>query len=149
METDSGRSLATARLIAIAVYLVGLVVYPLVGLLAKVKAGVSAETLALLGPAMLGAGVAVYVASLVVERVLLTAGRRGLATRRPVKVMSAAVVTAAFGESLAIFGLVISLLGAKGWGGLLYLLCLVHGIHLRMRWPSYEAVAAGETYEDQ
>lgn len=145
METDSGRSLATARLIAIVVYVVGLVVYPLVGLLARVKAGVSSETLAVLGPAMLGVGVADYVASSVMERALLSAARRAPAGRRPARVMTAAVMTAAFGESLAVLGLVVSLVGARDWGGLLYLLCLVHGVHLRMRWSQYESAAAGET----
>lgn len=145
METDSGRSLATARLVVIVVYAVGLVVYPLVGLLARVKAGVSSETLAVLGPVMLGVGVADYVASLVMERALLTAAGKAPVAQRPARLMTAAIVTAALGESVALFGLVVSLYGARGWGGLLYLLCLVHGLHLRMRWSQYESAAAGGT----
>jgi hypothetical protein len=59
----------------------------------------------------------------------------------PQRVVTVAVVTAAFGASLAVYGLIVTLLGAPAWGGVLYVLCAVHGLHLMMRWPNYAAAA--------
>jgi F0F1-type ATP synthase membrane subunit c/vacuolar-type H+-ATPase subunit K len=144
VEGDGGRALATARLIAVVSYAVAVLAYPVVGVALKVKVGLSPQALAVVGPAVLAAGVVDYVISLAVERALLEAAQRAPSTQRPMRVTTAAVTTAALGESLALLGLVVSLLGARGWGGLLYLMCLQHGLHLGMRWPSYESAAAGQ-----
>jgi len=74
------------------------------------------------------------VISLLVERRLLAQARDAGA---PQSVVTAAVVTAAFGASLAVYGLVVTVLGAPAWGAAFYVLCAVHGLHLMIRWPSY------------
>jgi hypothetical protein len=72
---------------------------------------------------------------------------RAKENRNPAGAATAAILTGVFGESLAIFGLVLTLFGARSWGTLLYGLCFVHGVHLMLRWPSFERVAGGETYD--
>jgi F0F1-type ATP synthase membrane subunit c/vacuolar-type H+-ATPase subunit K len=128
------KALGTARLIATLLYVAPLVVFPWIGRTAKVSASLDPKVLGILVPALLFVGVTDYVISLLVERRLLAQARDAGA---PQSVVTAAVVTAAFGASLAVYGLVVTLLGAPAWGGVFYVLCAVHGLHLMMRWPSY------------
>lgn len=133
-------SLSTARWVVLAAYLAGLVIYPLVGVLVKPVVSLPPELLRLLSMILLCAAVTLYIVSLIVEAMILARARRaensgGAAT--------AAVITGAFGESIALFGLVLALLGAGSWGALLYGLCFVHGVHLMIRWPNLEAVTDG------
>ena len=60
----------------------------------------------------------------------------------PHAVVTAAILVAAIGESMAVSGLVLALLGVNAWALALYALCLLHGIHLALRWPDYEHAAA-------
>ena len=52
-------------------------------------------------------------------------------------VVTAVIVVSAFGASLAVYGLVLTFLGAPGYGGMFYVLCAVHGLHLLIWWPRY------------
>jgi len=135
-------SLSTARWIALAMYFTGLVTYPFVGALAKPAPSASPELLRVLPMILLVAGVADYIASLVIEGMLLAQAKK---TKNPSGVATAAIITAACGEGLAVFGLVLTFLGAGSWGVALYALCFVHGVHLMIRWPTFERVASGET----
>ena len=128
------KALGTARLIATLLYVAPLVVFPWIGRTAKVSASLDPKVLGILVPALLFVGVTDYVISLLVERRLLAQARDAGA---PQSVVTAAVVTAAFGASLAVYGLVVTLLGAPAWGAAFYVLCAVHGLHLMIRWPSY------------
>ena len=135
-------SLSIARWIVLALYFTGLVTYPVVGAFVKPVPGLPPEVSRILPVVLLGVGVAVYVVSLVVEAMVLARAKR---SPNPVGVAaSAAILTGACGESLAILGLVLTLLGARTWGTLLYGLCFVHGVHLMLRWPNFEQVAAGD-----
>jgi len=139
-------SLSTARWIALAMYFTGLVTYPFVGALAKTTPSVPADVLRVLPMILLGAGLADYIASLVIEGMILAQAKR---TKNPKAVATAAIITAACGEGLAVFGLVLTFLGAGNWGVALYALCFVHGVHLMIRWPSFARVASGETYDSE
>jgi F0F1-type ATP synthase membrane subunit c/vacuolar-type H+-ATPase subunit K len=128
------KMLGTARLIATLLYVAPLVIFPWVGRSARVSASLDPKVLGILVPALLFVGMTDYVISLLVEGRLLAQARDAGA---PQSVVTAAVVTAAFGASLAVYGLVVTLLGAPAWGAVFYVLCAVHGLHLMIRWPSY------------
>lgn len=128
-------SLGVARWIALAIYLTGLVVYPVIGMLVKVNEKASPETLRILPLVFLGLAVVSYVVSLVVESLILGQAR---AKGNAASAASAAIVTSAFGESIAILGLILALLGAGAWSVVLYALCAAHGLHLMVRWPNFE-----------
>jgi len=128
------KALGTARLIATLLYAAPLVIFPWIGRTAKVSTSLDPKVLGILVPALLFVGVTDYVISLLVERRLLAQARDAGAPR---SVVTAAVVTAAFGASLAVYGLVVTVLGAPAWGAAFYVLCAVHGLHLMIRWPSY------------
>jgi len=139
MKAHNGRSLDTARWIAIAMYVAGLVIYPVIGVSVKPSTNVEPDVLRLLGPLFLAVAVADYAVSLVLERIMLARARgraEGTATA-----FTTALIVSACGESLAVFGLVIHLLGAPNWALALYSLCAVHGLHLMIRWPEYDAAA--------
>ena len=133
-------SLSTARWIALAMYFTGLVVYPIVGAVVKLPPPAPPEVRRVLPMVFLIAGVMFYVASLVVERVMLAQARK---SDSPLGAGNAAIVVAAFGEIPALFGLILTLLGAGRWSVVLYGLCFVHGVHLVLRWPKY---AEGDTW---
>ena len=136
---NRSHSLDTARWIAIAMYLSGLVIYPVIGVSVKPMTNVDPEVLRLLGPLFLVVAVVDYIVSLLLERILLARarGRAGGAAAA----FTTVLIVSACGESLALFGLVIHLLGAPNWALALYSLCAVHGLHLMIRWPEYEAAA--------
>jgi F0F1-type ATP synthase membrane subunit c/vacuolar-type H+-ATPase subunit K len=135
---EQQKALGTARLIATLTYAAPLVIFPWVGRMAIRLTPLEPKVQGILAPALLFVGVTDYVISLLVEARLLAQAREAGAAR---SVVTAAVVTSAFGASLAVYGLVVTLLGAPAWGAALYLLCAVHGLHLMMRWPSYAAAA--------
>jgi len=139
MKVNRGHSLDTARRIAIAMYLTGLVVYPVIGVSVKPMTSVDPEVLRLLGPLFLAVAVADYIVSLLLERIMLARARAtagGAATA-----FTTVLIVSACGESLALFGLVIHLLGAPDWALALYSLCALHGLHLMTRWPQYDTAA--------
>lgn len=133
-------SLSTARWIALALYVTGLVTYPIVGALVKTTPTLAAEVMRVLPVMLLGVGVADYLLSLVLEGMMLAQARK---TGNPSGAANAVILTAAMGESLAVFGLVLALLGMGSWAVVLYALCFIHGVHLAVRWPNIERVTAG------
>jgi len=135
---EEQRALGVARLIATATYVAPLVIFPWVGRMAVRLSPLDSKVLGILAPALLFVGITDYVISLLMEARLLARARE---TSAPYGVVAAAAATAAFGAMLAVYGLVLSLLGARTWGSALYVLCAVHGLHLMMRWPSYTAAA--------
>ena len=139
-------SLSTARWLALAMYFGGLVTYPFAGAPVKVPPQLSADVMRVLPLILLGVGVVDYVFSLIIESMILAQARK---TGTPNGAATAAIVSAAFGESLAIFGFVLTLGGAGTWGVVLYALCFIHGVHLMIRWPSFARVASGETYDSE
>ncbi len=145
MEGDARRAVGTAQLVVISMYLTALVALPLIGRFAKTHISVGAGALAAVTAALLVAGIAEYGMSLWLEGKLLARARSG-AARRGQHVVAAAVVVAALGESLAIYGLVLTLLGVPAWGAALYLLCAAHAFHLFLRWPRYVSAAEGAPY---
>lgn len=146
MEGDGRRRPGRAQLVATLIYVVPLVVFPMVGRMVKVSATVDAETLRVLALALGVVGVADYGISLFLEQRMLARARRS-GTTAASAVFSTAAVVASFGASLAVYGLVLTLLGAPGWGAALYVLCAVHGLHLMIRWPRYARAAEGAAYQ--
>ena len=137
-------SLAAARWIATFMYFTALGVYPVIGSVVSVQQPLEDEVLRVLGPALLAAGVGAYAVSLLLERLLLAQ-----ALSRPdreAKVATTAVIVAALGESLGVFGLVLALLGSSSWAWGLYALCAAHGLHLLVRVPRYNRAAEGAPY---
>ncbi len=137
-------SLAAARWIATFMYFTALGVYPVIGSVVRVQQPVEEEVLQVLGPALLAAGVGAYSVSLFLERMLLAQ-----AISRPdreAKAATTAVIVAAIGESLGVFGLVLALLGSQSWAWGLYALCAAHGLHLLVRVPRYNRAAEGAPY---
>jgi len=137
MESDGRRALGTARLIAALLYAVPLVVFPMVGKAIQGSAGVDADTLPVLVVALGLVGIADYGVSLFLEGKLLKQARLAGPSGRP-SVVTAVTLVSAFGASLAVYGLVLTFLGAPSYGGMCYVLCAVHGLHLLIRWPRYE-----------
>jgi F0F1-type ATP synthase membrane subunit c/vacuolar-type H+-ATPase subunit K len=143
MEGRPASSLTTTRAVVAALYFAGVVVYPLIGVVAAPDAShLPAQTVRLLGPVFLAVGIADYILSLVVEQSLLGVARKR--AQLPQAIFMPAIIVAGFGESLSILGLILSFLGAKSWALPLYVLCFMHGVHLASRWPRYRAAAAGE-----
>ena len=145
MQGDSGRALAQARLIAMLVYAGPLVVFPIVGRAAKASVSVDAEVLPVLAAVLGVVGVVDYGLSLFIEEKMLARARSG-GRQSQNAILATAVVVAAFGATLAVYGLVLTLLGAPGWGSAFYVLTAAHGLHLVLRWPRYERAAEGTPY---
>jgi len=147
MESDARRVLATARWIVTLMYVVPLVVFPVVGRMVKVGAAVDAEGLRVLALVLGIVGLGDYAISLVLEQRFLAQARARAETKSGHNaVVTAALVVAALGASLAVYGLVLTLLGAPKWGSLFYVLCAAHGLHLMVRWPRYARAAEGAPY---
>ncbi len=146
MEGDGRRELGRAQFVATLIYVVPLVVFPMVGRLVKTKPAMDAESVGILAIALLAVSVADYGISLFLEQRML-ARARSSGTTAASAVFSTAAVVASFGASLAVYGLVLTLLGAPGWGAALYVLCAVHGLHLMIRWPRYARAAEGAAYQ--
>ena len=145
METGRGRSLATARCVATILYVVPLVVFPFVGRMVRPEVSIRADVLRMLGLALVVIGVVDYGISLFLERKMLPPAGSGPGS--PARALAAAALVASFGASLAVYGLVITLLGAPIWGAALYVMCAAHGFHLMVRWPRYARAAEGMPYE--
>jgi hypothetical protein len=137
--------LAAARWIATLMYVVALVVFQLVGRLVAVPVELDATTMRVLAYALLAVGIMDYGLSLFLERKLLARARAGGAQAAS-SVVPAALIVSALGVSLAVYGLVLTLLGAPAWGAVFYMLCAVHGLHLIIRWPDYARAAQGTRY---
>lgn len=151
---DGRPNLATAQWIVTFMYVIPLVVFPFVPRIVAPNFDMDATTLSVLAAVFLVAGLADYGVSLFLERLLLAKARAVVdpaqtdraATSFPSNaspVLTAALVVGGLGASLAVYGLVLTLLGARVWGAVLYVLCCVHGFHLVIRWPRYSRAAAG------
>jgi hypothetical protein len=138
------RTLATARAIVTLLYVIPLVIFPFVPRLVGPEVSVGADALRVLAPALIVVGVMDYAISLFLEQKMLTQAR---VSRQHNQVATAAIVVAALGASLAVYGLVLTLLGAASWGAVLYVLCAAHGLHLIVRWPRYARATQGTPYE--
>jgi hypothetical protein len=134
------RPLATARWIATLMYVLALVVFQLVGRLAGAPVELDATAMTVLAYALLAVGVADYGLSLFLERRLLAKAQSGAAGASSA-VVSAALIVSALGVGLAVYGLVLTLVGAPAWGAVFYILCAIHGLHLIIRWPDYASAA--------
>lgn len=137
MESDGRRALGTARLMAALLYAVPLVVFPMVGKAIQGSGGVDADTLAMLVVVLGLVGIVDYGVSLFLEAKLLKRARLAGPSGRN-SVVTAVILVSAFGASLAVYGLVLTFLGAPSYGAMFYVLCAVHGLHLLIRWPRYE-----------
>ncbi len=137
METKS-KALSTARLLATLIYVGPLVVFPWVTRMAKLPTPPSPKLVGVLVPALLFVAVTDYAISLFLEARLLKQARD---LGAPQTLVTAAVTTASLGASLAVYGLIVTILGAPVWGAAFYMLCAVHGLHLMIRWPAYEQIA--------
>jgi len=146
MQGKKTLSLGTARWIVLAMYIGGLVVYPIVGALAGDRPSAEPELTRVLPFVFLGVSVMGYVFSLVLERTLVAQARK---TKSEMTAAQAAIVSGAFGESFAIFGLVLTFAGVGNWALPFYVLCFVHGVHLLVRWPSLESAVSSESYETE
>jgi hypothetical protein len=131
--------MSQARFIAIAIYLSGLVVLPSLGLWIKPPRPAPGELLRLLPLVFLVVAVTEYGLSLFLEARLLSVRIRPKQSQSPP--FAAAIVSAAMGASIAIYGFVLGLLGAPGWAPVFYLASLIHGVHLMVRWPNLERAA--------
>jgi heme/copper-type cytochrome/quinol oxidase subunit 3 len=134
------KALATARWMATLMYVVALVVFQLAGRLAPAPVELDASTMTVLAYALLAVGIMDYGLSLFLEKKLLAKAQSGGADASGA-VVSAALIVSALGVSLAVYGLVLTLLGAPTWGAVFYMLCAVHGLHLIIRWPDYARAA--------
>jgi hypothetical protein len=139
MAPNQSTSLATTRWVIIMMYVGSLIVYPLIGANVKIAPSLSPDNVSLLGSVLLAVGLADYVISLFLERKLLAQARSHIGHGNPAG--PAAFLVAALGVSLAVYGFVLTMLGAPSWGLALYALCFAHGVHLALRWPHYEHAA--------
>ena len=146
MESDGRRALGTARLIAALLYAVPLVVFPMVGKAIQGSGAVDADTLPVLVVAFGLVGIVDYAVSLFLEGKMLRQARAVGGQSGRSSVVTAVTLVSAFGASLAVYGLVLTFLGAPSYGGMFYVLCAVHGLHLLIRWPRYERAAEGSPY---
>jgi hypothetical protein len=95
---------------------------------------------------LLVVAVADYGVSLAIEGVLLS-GKGGKAAPGTLsaapegRAATATIVVSAFGVSIGIYGIVLAFLSLPRWSWAFYALCLLHGIHLQLRWDRYEEAA--------
>jgi len=135
MERESAKQLMTARWVVTMMYFGPLVVFQFVGRAVRPPTSLDPQTLGVLAAALSVVGVTDYVLSLFLEGWLLRKARDG---NSPGSVVTAAFVVGALGVSLALYGLVLTLLGTPKWGAVFYIACVLHGFHLMVRWPRYE-----------
>jgi len=145
MKQRRGLSLPVVRVMLISLYLSALVACPAIGSAVKAGHPLSPQTGQLLGTILLVVGAADYAISLFLERHMLKRARSSADLQSAVPVT--AILVGALGASLAGYGLVLSVFGVSGWALALYALCVLHGIHLAIRWPDYEEAAAGDSYQ--
>ena len=151
---DGRASLTSAQWIVTFMYVVPLVVFPFVPRFVQPDLDMGATTLRMLSAVLLIVGLVDYGVSLFLERLLLAKAQAVVgpapadraATSVPSNispVVTAALVVGGLGTSLAVYGLVLTLLGSRAWGAVLYVLCCLHGFHLLTRWPTYAHAVAG------
>jgi len=145
MEGDGSKALGTARLIATLTYVVPLVVFPAVPRMVKAEMSLDAQAQALLTAVLGLVGIVDYGVSLFLEAKMLARVQSGASDRRS-GIISAAALVSAFGASLAVYGLVLTFLGAPVWGAAFYVLCAAHGLHFMTRWPNYQRAAEGSPH---
>ena len=141
--------LGVMRWIVLSMYFCGVVVYPTVGALVKPPSHPDPDLmpfLPFLPKVLLAAALVVYVGSLWVEKEMLHRARR---RRAPLEASYTALVVSALGEAISVFGLVLTFAGIPGWSPIFYGLCLAHGVHLALRWSSYQEIASGTGNESQ
>lgn len=140
-KMTADKALGTAKLILLAQYLGALVVMPV---MARVMYSMRGEGISqvgnyqLLGLALLAVGLVDYGISLFLEKQGLEKAR---ASGSPGGIVTTAVIIGAFGASLAVYGLILSALHVARLAEVLFGLCLIHGIHLLLRWPNYAEAA--------
>jgi fatty acid desaturase len=139
--------LTTVRWIAVAIYLCHLIAFQFAARMVKTQSPRDPEMLRLLLIMLVVVAVVDYGVSLWLERKQLAFARSSGGERGKAAVSSAAIVVAALGASLAVYGMVLAVLGAPVWGYALFVLCLVYGMHLMIRWSNYERAAEGEAYQ--
>jgi hypothetical protein len=132
--------LATARWIATLMYVLPLVGFQLLGRAIAAPVELAEATMTVLVYVLLAVGIVDYGLSLFLERKLLGKAHSGGADASSA-VVSAALIVSALGVSLAVYGLVLTLLGAPAWGAVFYVLCAIHGLHLIIRWTDYARAA--------
>jgi len=97
----------------------------------KQARGTLAPELQVLPPILLAVAVADYAASLFVERSIRAGG--------PQRQSVAPIITAAFGVSIAVYGMVVWLLGASsGWFWLFVTIAALHWFHSALRWQNLQ-----------
>ena len=143
MERESAKRLMTARWIVTMMYVGPLVVFQFVGRAIRPSPSLDPQTLGILAAVLAVVGIMDYGLSLFLERWLLGRPRSGGSVA---PVVSAAFIVSALGASLAVYGLVLTLLGAPWWGAMLYVACAFHGFHLMVRWPRYERAVRDTPY---
>ena len=126
-------------------YVVPLVIFQLAGRVVDSPVRLDSTTLTVLAYVLLAVGIADYGLSLFLEKKLLTKAGSGAGGASD-SVVSAALIVSALGVSLAVYGLVLTLLGTRAWGAVFYVLCSLHGLHLMLRWPEYVRAAEGTPY---
>ena len=146
MESDGRKALGMARLIAALLYVVPLVVFPMVGKAIQGSGGVDAATLPMLAVMLWLVGVVDYGVSLFLEGKMLRQARALGGKSGRASVATALILVSAFGASLAVYGLLLTYLGSPSHGGMFYVLCAVHGLHLLIRWPRYERAVEESPY---
>lgn len=134
--------LATARWIATLMYVLPLVGFQFLGRAIAAPVELADATMTVLVYVLLAVGIVDYGLSLFLEKKLLGKAHSGGADASSA-VVSAALIVSALGVSLAVYGLVLTLLGAPARGAVFYVLCAIHGLHLIIRWPGYARAAEG------
>jgi len=142
----SSLRLGIARIISAMMYLGSLAAYIVVGLVVKPASVIGIP--GILPWLLLAVAIADYGVSLGLEGVLLrgkgwSKSAPGAAPRTAEgRASTTAIIVSAFGVSIAVYGVVIALLSFAKWPWLFYGLCLLHGIHLQLRWDRYEEAAS-------
>jgi len=143
MERESAKRLITTRWIVTMMYVGPLVVFQFVGRAVRPSPSLDPQTLGVLAAVLAVVGLTDYGLSLFLERWFLGRSRAG-GSAAPV--VTSAFIVSALGASLAVYGIVLTLLGAPGWGAMFYVACALHGFHLMVRWPRYGRAARDTPY---
>lgn len=143
MELGPAKYLIRTRWVVAMMYVGPLVTFQFVGRAVRPPTSLEPQTLGVLAAVLAVVGVTDYGLSLFLEGWLLRKARDG---NSPGSAVTAAFVVSALGVSLAIYGLVLTLLGSRKWGSMFYAACVLHGLHLMVRWPRYERAVRDTRY---